>query len=375
MIKVLHMTKLGAGGISTLTVNLNSLIDLTKVHFDYLVFEDENTFYEDKVKILEAEKRIVDVTKYRDKKLLLYWKKYSMTKKLLKRINYNVMHVDASTPMDVVIGVAAKHAGVKRIVLHSHIAGDNKHSVARTVYMNVCRFVMKFVFTDYIAISQNSAKFMFPKNISRKGQYTIIRNGIIAEKYKFEISMRERKRTELGIKDNEFLLGHIGRFSPEKNHSFILDTFSVFHLEHQNSKLLLIGDGPLRAEIEGFIKELGITDSVILYGTSPEVPQLLQAMDAFIFPSKHEGLGISAIEAQCSGLPTYCSEGIPEETRVTELFHRIRGFDPSIWAKQIKCNIEKDRQDRISKIKNAGFNLSATAEELQNFYITGEFTK
>lgn len=374
MLKVLHMTKLGAGGISTLTINLNSLIDLNKVHFDYLVFENEHTFYEEKIKEFGAEKRIVDVTKYSNRKLLLYWKKYLLTKRILSEYNYDVMHVDASTPMDVSVGLAARHAGIKRVVLHSHIAGDNKHSIPRTIYLGICRIFMKYVFTDYIAISENSAKFMFPKSVYDKGQYQIIKNGIIASKYHFDNAIREKKRKELGIAD-DFVLGHIGRFSPEKNHFFLLDVFNEFHKNHLKSKLLLIGDGQLRPEIEQHIKQLNLMKAVVLYGTCTEVPQLLLAMDAFIFPSKYEGLGISAIEAQCSGLSVYCSDGIPEEANISDLFHRINGYVATNWANQIDCIIKKNRQDRVEKIKNSDYDLSVTAEKLQNFYIAGEFNK
>lgn len=371
-ISVLHMTKLGAGGISTLTVNINSLIDRNKIIFDYLVFENVHTFYEDKVQKLGAKKRVVDVCKYQNRKMLLYWKKYALTKKMLKKYPYDIMHVDASTPMDVVIGLAAKHAGVKRIILHSHIAGDNKHSIFRSCYMAACRCLMNMVFTDYLAISDSSAKFMFPTNIWKNHKYHIVKNGIIADKYVFDVIIRNRIRDELGILDKN-VVGHIGRFSEEKNHIFLLNVFKRYLQYKPNSVLLIIGDGKLRHEIEQKIKDMELENSVILYGTATNVNEMLMAMDIFVFPSKYEGLGLVAIEAQCSGLPTFCSEGIPNEANITELFYQIEGYEVDNWAKvlaEYKC---VERTSNIEAVKNSGFDLKDVSNDLQKFYLTGSF--
>ena len=366
------MTKLGAGGISTLTVNINSLLDRSKVRFDYLVFENEKTFYEEKIEALGARKVIVDVKRYQNKKLLLYFQKYLQTKRMLKQNQYDVVHVDASTPMDVVIGLAAKHAGVKVRILHSHIAGDNKHSLFRNIYLNICRKMMLTTFTDYFAISEISARFMFPRKISSKKNYTIIKNGIVAEKYAFDLVVREQLRKELKL-ENNFTLGHVGRFSAEKNHLFMLDIFKIIKEKKDNARLLLIGDGALRHDIENKIHALELEDSVILYGTTQDVPRLMMAMDAFVFPSRFEGLGIAAIEAQCSGLQTFCSNGIPDETNITELFHRINGYDPAIWANEILNVAVNPRVSRVDDVKKAGFDLCKVANQLQNFYLKGYF--
>lgn len=368
VVKVLHMTKLGAGGISTLTININKCLNLEKVRFDYLVFENEKTFYEDVVEKLNAKKRVVDVTKYSNK-LLLYWKKYIGVKSLLKRYPYDVVHVDASTPLDVVIGFAAKHTGVKTVILHSHISGDTKKSMFRTFYMNFCRFLMKYTFTHYFAISDSSAKFMFPRSIYRKRDFKIYKNGIIADNYKIDLEKREQLRNKLGV-TNKFVLGHIGRFSPEKNHVFILEVFKEILKVRKDSVLLLIGTGVLKDQIETESKRMGIDRYVIFYGTSHDVPGLLNVMDSFIFPSQFEGLGISAIEAQCSGLHTFCSEGIPNETNISDRFHQIAGYNPCKWAKRIlNEDYTSERMDKIDDVKKAGFDILTVAKELENFYI------
>lgn len=372
--RVLHMTKLGPGGISTLTVNIQSLLDRELVNFDYLVFDSSPTFYEEKVYSLNGKKQIVDVLRYNNNKLLLYYKKYIGAKELIKKEHYDIVHVDASTPMDVVIGIAAKHAGAKVRILHSHIAGDNKHSYIRSIYLQICRFAMRSVFTDYFSISVSAAEFMFPKAVVKNNSYQLIKNGIIADRYRFDKNERKRERNRLGLKD-KYVIGHVGRFSQEKNHLFLIDVFNSIKSKNRDARLLLIGEGQLKENVQKRVAELGLEKDVILYGTSQEIPSLLSAMDVFVFPSKYEGLGLAAIEAQCSGLPTICSEGIPEEANITDLFKRVQGYNCETWAKTILTeSIDETRRDRIEDIKNAGYDLKEVANYLQNFYISKSST-
>lgn len=367
VVKVLHMAPLGAGGISKLTVTINGLIDLKRVKFDYLVFKDEKTFYEDIVYQYGAEKKLVDVSKYKNK-LLLYWKKYQLTYKMLLNNDYDVVHVDASTPMDVVIGMAAKKAHVKLVVIHSHIAGDNKHSKLRDFYLEICRRKMIDVFDDYIAISDSAARFMFPDKIVKQKKYSLVANGIVADEYRYDESERDEQRKQLHV-ENNFLVGHVGRFSPEKNHKFIIEVFSKLLSIVPTAKLLLIGAGELNAEIEKMVTEMGLNDKVIFYGISHEVPKLMLAMDAFIFPSHYEGLGIAAVEAQCSGLPVFCSKGIPEATKLTPVFKYVDSANPDKWAQAIMESRGTIRKDYIDEVKSAGFDIIHVAKEMEEYYI------
>lgn len=367
VVKVLHMAPLGSGGISKLTVTINGLIDLRKVKFDYLVFKDEKTFYEDIVYKYAAEKKLVDVSKYKNK-LLLYWKKYQLTYKMLLKNKYDIVHVDASTPMDVVIGMAAKKAGVNYVIIHSHIAGDNKHSWFRSFYFDVCRRKMIGVFDDYIAISDSAAEFMFPTSIVKEKKYRIVSNGIAADEYHYDKTVRQEWRKRLNV-ENDFLVGHVGRFSKEKNHKFIVEVFSKLIQIIPSAKLLLIGEGGLKPEIEKLVIEKGLSDKVIFYGISHEIPKLMLAMDAFIFPSHYEGLGIAAVEAQCSGLPLFCSKGIPEATRLTPVFNYVDGADPENWAQAIASSQGAERKDYVNEVKNAGFDIIHIAKEMEEYYI------
>ena len=369
-IKVLHMTMLGAGGISTLIVNINRCLDLTKVKFDYLVFRDRKEFYEDDVIALNAEKKIADVENIKNK-FFSYYQKYKKTKSILENNHYDVMHVNASTPLDVVIAAAAKRSGVKCVVFHSHNAGIESRNLLKKFYNNICKTIMPFFITDYFSTSDIAAEFMFSKKIVRNHSYKIIKNGIYADNYYYSEEKRKKFRDKMGIQD-EFVIGHIGRFSTQKNHVFIIQIFKELVAIENKAKLILVGDGPLRQEIEQQVVKLGLKDKVTFYGLTKDVTNFLCGIDAFIFPSLWEGLGIAGIESQCSGLPTYCSSFIPKEANVSDLFIKMNTDRPKDWAIKIiqdRVNYQTGRIDRINDIIRAGYDIRTSAEMLQDYYI------
>ena len=369
-VKVLHMTMLGAGGISTLIVNINKAIDLSKVTFDYLVFRNQKEFYEDDIIKLGGKKVIADTSSARNK-AITYFLKYTKTKKILKDNHYDVVHVDASTPLDMVIGLAAKNAGVKCVIMHSHNAGDIEKSLIKKLIINLCKKLIPYVFTDYMATSVEAAEFMFPPKVTQKRKYTIISNGIFAHKYEYSEQKRNLVRKELGIND-EFILGHIGRFSPQKNHVFILDVFMEIKKILDSSKLVLVGKGELEEAIRSKAEKLGIEKDIVFYGLSNDIPSILSSFDAFIFPSLWEGLGIAGIEAQCSGLRTYCSINIPDEASITDLYIRVESNDPQSWAQMIVSDYNKkeERHNWIENVIMSGFDIKKTADDLQSFYLS-----
>ena len=369
-IKVLHMTMLGAGGISTLIVNINRCLDLNRVKFDYLVFRDRKEFYEDDVVALNAEKKIADVENIKNK-LLLYYQKYKKTKSILENGYYDVMHVDASTPLDVVIAAAAKKAGVKCVIFHSHNAGVDSKNIFKKFYNNICKAVMPYFVTDYFSTSDVAAEFMFNKKVARSHSYKIIKNGIYADNYCYSEEKRKEFRNTIGVQD-EFVIGHIGRFSTQKNHAFIIQMFKELVAIENKARLILVGDGPLRQEIEQQVVEYGLREKVIFYGLTKDVTSVLCGFDAFVFPSLWEGLGIVGIESQCSGLPTYCSRCVPYEANVSDLFIKMNTDKPKDWAVKIiqdRVNYQTGRQSRINEIIQAGFDIRPSAEMLQDYYI------
>lgn len=368
-VKVVHLAPLGAGGISKLTVTINKLIDRNKIRFDYLVFRNQKEFMEDEILKLGSKKQIIDTTNINNK-LVKAIKKINWMRQLFKREKYDVVHVDASTPYDVIVAISAKLAGVKVIVLHSHNDNFERSMPLRDAFMWFYKLLMPLVITNYFAISEKAAEFMFPKKVFKSKNYKIVCNGINTDEYLYEKEDRDIARKELGVEKN-FVLGHVGRFVYQKNHDYILDVFEKLLTIRPEAKLLLVGDGELQESIKEKVKRKKLEENVIFYGTTHDVRKVLIAMDAFIFPSHFEGLGIVAIEAQATGLPTFCADSIVEEVNITKCFHRIHGWNPDEWAKKISevtvtANV---RRSYNKEIADAGYDIRVVAQELQNFYI------
>lgn len=369
IIKVIHMAPLGTGGITNLTININRELDPQKVRFDYLVFHNRKEWAEDQIIELGAKKQVVDIEGVHNPIKRSIRKIRDMVK-LFKREEYDVVHVDASTPYDVVVAIAAKLAGVPVIVMHSHNDSYKKGNKLRDAIMPFCKKIMLGVVTDYIAISEPAAQFMFPKKIIEKKKYRIVKNAIRVENYCFDLNDRRKIRSELGIDDEIFVLGNVSRFVYQKNHDFMFRVFKELKKINSSAKLLLVGEGILEKELKEKAEDEGIKEDVIFYGPSKNIPLLLNAMDAFIFPSRFEGLGIVAIEAQVSGLPTWCAETIPEIANTTEQFKRINGWNPAHWAKIIYENSDiQHRHSYVDEVKAAGYDIKIMAKDMEEFYI------
>lgn len=368
IVKVIHMAPLGAGGISKLTVTIQKLLNPQKIKFDYLVFRDRKEFLEDQAIALGGTKQIVNTENMHNVAIKLV-KKFSGMVYLFRKEQYDVVHVDASTPYDVIVALAAKVAGIKTIVLHSHNDDFQKSKPLRDAFMPFYKFIMLFVVTDYFTISEKAAYFMFPKSIYRKRKYQLVRNGIDTEEFSFSEEERKKARIELGVEDKA-VIGHIGRFVYQKNHEFILRTFVEYHKINPNSVLLLVGEGELLDSMKNLARELNVFDNVIFYGVTHDVRKVLLTMDIFVFPSRFEGLGIAAIEAQANGLVTLCADSIVEEVNVTDRFVRVHGWDSKYWAEQINNNLGKKRKsDCKQQIIEAGYDIKNTAQQLENFYV------
>lgn len=170
--------------------------------------------------------------------------------------------------------------------------------------------------------------------------------------------------------EGKFVIGHVGRFVYQKNHDFILKVFSRIQKKHPESVLLLVGEGIRKAEIMREAEVLGLSESVIFYGVTHDIRKMLLVMDAFIFPSHFEGLGIAAIEAQTCGLQVYGADTIAEEVNVTECFHRMHGWDADYWADTIwEGRNLKNRRDYSDEVARAGYDIKAVAREMQSFYL------
>jgi glycosyltransferase involved in cell wall biosynthesis len=212
---------------------------------------------------------------------------------------------------------------------------------------------------------------MYGKRFVRNKTVFILKNAILTSQYSYDESKRFLIRSEKGW-NNRFVVGHIGSFSYQKNHGFLLEIFEKIKLLCPNALLLLIGDGECRKAIEKKIVVTGLEDSVFLTGVVDNVSDYLQAMDVFLFPSLHEGLSLALLEAQAAGLPCFTSEKtVTRENAITDLVEHIplsRGAD--YWVHRIlRYKNGYMRRNTSNEIMKASFDIQQNTEWLSNYYM------
>lgn len=288
-----------------------------------------------------------------------------------KHKEYKVVHQHLSSLTYIEPLRFAKKHGVPVRIVHSHNTRQSGSSIHKYIHMYNQIFIESYA-THYFACSQLAAKWLYPKTQYNKNKYQIINNAIDTEKFIYNKNIRSIKRKELGI-ENEFVLGHVGRFTHQKNHEFLIDIFKAVHERNKEAVLLLIGDGILRELIESKVKKLKLESNVIFTGIRSDIPELLQAMDVFVMPSYHEGLPVTLVEAQASGLPCVISKNITREVEILDTIKWCNlSDDPSDWASSILSFREGNfRSNKKQEIVNAGYDTNNLAKELEKIYLVG----
>ena len=200
--------------------------------------------------------------------------------------------------------------------------------------------------------------------------YEIVNNAIDTDIYAYSSTRRGEKRQELSISD-ELVVGHVGRFNQPKNHPFLLEIFAALLKKEPNTVLLLVGGGEDMPKMQNKAQALGIAENVRFLGIHSDVADLMQAMDVFVFPSLYEGLPVTMVEAQASGLPCVISDKVPPECIITDGLVDVMPLSasPELWADKILEKRGFPRTDRRDEIAAHGFDITTEAVKLQKFYL------
>ena len=358
-IRILHiLQRMEAGGTQALLMNLYRNIDRTKVQFDFLVEYNEKQFYDDE--IIKLGGKIYYTNVRNDFNIFKFQKRL---KEVLLNNDYKIVHVHAYTIGYFCLKIAKK-CGVPVRIAHSH-----SNSMVKNIKM-VPKKILQGLFlihsTDLFACSDEAGKYLF-----KNREFHVLKNAIDSTDFVFNFKIRENIRKELNIGD-ELIVGHVGRFQPEKNHNFLLSVFLKIKKLKKEAKLLLIGSGPLEKEIKNKIEKYNLKDSIIMLSNRNDMNRLYMAMDVFVFPSKYEGLGIVAIESQAAGIPTIISDGVPNETIISPICKKLSlSTDKNTWAKEaIKMSENKLAYGNMQKyIIDAGYDMKNTSKWLQEYYL------
>ena len=194
-------------------------------------------------------------------------------------------------------------------------------------------------------------------------------NAIETKNFVYNSSVSEALKKQNNV-DNDLVIGHVGRFTTQKNHSFLLKIFKSLLKEKPDSSLVLIGDGPLRSEIEDEANNLGIIDKTQFLGVKENVHELFQMIDVCVFPSFYEGLPVTLIEAQAAGVKTIGSDAITKEVAITNDIHFL-SLDTSAekWALKIKEISNYTRKNNLKSIVDAKYDIKKNVEEIEAFYL------
>ncbi len=359
----------GKNGIATLIYNFNQNLDTEKIIFDYVIPNKVNEkYYKENIENKKGKIYELEINKTGINKKFLYFFKLI---KFLRNNRYEIIHINESTAhMMLYYSLICKIAGIKEIILHSHSSGfDSGKRGIKLIIHKISKLLLPLFTKNYLACSKTAAQWTFLKKYLNK--VIIINNGIDTEKFKFNLDKRNKIRKELKMEEN-FVLGHVGRMSYQKNHEFLIEIFKEIKKIIPESKLLLIGTGPLESKLKEKVKNLNLEENILFLGLKNNVEDYFQAMDLFLLPSHFEGLGIVGIEAQSSGLFTLFSDVVPREVEVTNLCKFISLEDKEKWLKIIKLRKEKlynyERDNYFLEVKKSNYDIKECTKELMKLY-------
>jgi len=362
-IRVLHnIALLDKGGIETLIMNLYRHIDRERLMFDFLVHRPQEGFYEKEIR--EYGGKVYRTIPFNPLHINQF--KRECMDILSQHPEYKVFH--AHQELSLWTLDYAHQLGIPTRICHSHNAKT-------TVNLKYFFFLYEKMFikkhcTDMFMCSHPAGEWIFGKKAVANGDVKYI-NGIIeTEKFKYNEDVRREVRQQFGIGD-KVVIGHIGRYMQQKNHMFLLEIFKNIYMKNPNTVLFLCGNGELEDNIKKRAVELGINDAVIYTGLEQTTSRLYQAFDLYLFPSLWEGLPLTGIEAQTSGLPVLMSDVIADQTIVTDNVTKFSlSESPVAWAdKALDILSDYKRVDCQQQMVQAGFDVRNTADFLQEFYI------
>lgn len=368
-LRVLHVVGgMDRGGVETWLMHVLRRLDRQQVRMDFLVHTETPRAFDEEIVARGA--RLL-----RCPLPAPLWRYATSLRSVLRRTGpFDVVHSHVHHFSGCVLAVA-RLAGVPVRVAHSHSdrrAAEEGAGLRRSAYLAATQRALLHVMTAGLACSRDAARDLYGLGWSKDPRIQVLHYGIDLEPFR-QVVDRAEVRAELGLGPGR-VFGHVGRFVEAKDHALLIDIFDVLARADAGAQLLLVGDGPLRPTIEARVRHLGLSSRIVFAGVRPDVPRVLQAMDAFIFPSRFEGLGLAAVEAQAAGLPVLMSTAVPEEAVVVP--HLVRRHErsqpPSEWARaalELASRPPPPPESTLAAVTAAGFDINTSAERLQALYV------
>ncbi|WML45824.1 glycosyltransferase family 1 protein [Neobacillus sp. PS3-40] len=368
--RILHIvSSMDRGGAETLIMNIYRNLDRSKIQFDFVTHTKNKGDFDEEIISLGG--NIQQISSLGESGPIRYFKE-------LKRIMASNHYVAIHSHTDYQSGfpaLAAKVCGIKKRVCHSHSNNWSKNSGFKDKFiLKVLQILIKFSATNFCSCSKEAAEFLFGKKMVDQCKVDILNNGIDINQFLSIQNSRDSVIQELNLPKEVKIVGHVGRFSQSKNHFFLLKILKHIVETDPTFVALLVGDGPLKNQIEKEAEKLGLLKNIRFLGVRADIPRLMKAFDVFLFPSLFEGFGIVTLEAQCAGTPCVVSNGVPI---ATDMGLDLMSFislkeDLTMWSKKIKSAILLNRptDETISRnfIKN-GFSIHDNVPKWVSLYL------
>ncbi|MGN4425598.1 glycosyltransferase family 1 protein [Bacillus cereus group sp. MYBK30-1] len=348
---------INAGGAETFLMKLYRALDKKKYQMDFYCMSLEKGYYEDEIKELGG-KVYYAVPKSKN------WVKAFLTlKNVVKENKYECVMRVSQHSLATVDLIAAKMGGAKTLVQRS--SNSNAASKLSRLLHNIFKWLPMTIPNVKIAPSTEAAEYTFGKKCIEKKKAILVKNAIPLENFLFAQEKRDKMRKELNL-DGKFVVGHVGRFDAQKNHNYLIDVFSEIVKKNTNSVLVLTGKGSLEDDIRKKLEILNLTDKVLFTGLRSDVPDIMMAMDIFIFPSLYEGMPNTVIEAQGTGLPCLISNTITREADITGNVEYLSIDDSAEnWAeKALEYSEEYERRNVKTEFIAMGYDITFESKKL-----------
>lgn len=357
-----------SGGIEAVIMNIYKNIDWNKFDIDILVAQDENKLYDEEISKRSGHKfKILDNPN--KSPIIRTIKTVKMFRKRLKQGEYDVIHINAANGIGFLYAFLARTVGIKEIIIHSHNTDiGKKHRIIKSITHTICKHIFQKVPTIYLSCSDKATKWLYTKKTINSGKVKLINNAIDVDRYDYNELYRNEFRKTNNL-EGKFVIGHVGRFSEQKNHIFLINIFESLYEKDKNSKLVLVGEGELKEKIQILVKEKGLEKAVIFFGVTNEVEKCFDGFDVFILPSLYEGNPVVGIEAQASGLPCIFSDTITSNAQITpNVKYLSLNENVEVWRDKLLSFKDFKRKSTKKLIIQNGFDIKSLISEIEKIY-------
>lgn len=367
-------------GVASYLYQQYTYMDRNEVHYDFFLCKENSMEFVMKDPIFADSEFYVIHARMRRTRSTNYPLIMRELNRVLSKKHYDAVVVNTSINAITYacMTVTKRHPGT-RLIAHAHNAGlVLREGALRRKLAPVMgaaeEFFRKKVRENAYALfacSAEAGQVTFGAKAVKQKNFTVIRDAIDLEAFRFQPRVRAEVRAEMGVPDGCLVIGNVGSLIKRKNQSFLLDVFREIESKRDNVRLWIIGSGDNLEKLQDKAAELGIKDKVVFCGQRSDVSRMMQGMDSFVFTTLSEGLGIVAVEAQAAGLPTTVSDGVPDDVLLSELARKILlSAGAGEWADQVLKQTDSfpDRKDVFARLQDAGYDITTETAKIKDFY-------